>query len=76
MLWTALIVIAIIVAICLDSKWGKVVLGSGVVAIGMLFLSWITDFDFFISLAKLCAAAIVIVIVAVIVLAIIGSSKE
>ena len=73
MFWVILIVAVMIVAACLDSKVGKIVIGSGVVALGFLILSWITGAGFFITLAKACAVLIVVVLVGMIVLSIIGN---
>lgn len=71
--WIVFFVVLGIVATCLDSVPGKVVFGSGVLAIGLLLISWITGAGFLISLAKMCVVVIVIVIVGAILLAIIGS---
>ena len=70
MVW--LIVIFAIIAVCLDTTTGKVVFGSAVVALGLLLLSWITGFGFFIAIAKSCAIIIVVVIVGATLAAIIG----
>lgn len=73
MFWTILIIIIAIVAICLDSGFGKLVIGSGVVALGLLFLRLITGLSLFVTLAKLCAIIMIVVITGLIVMAIIGS---
>lgn len=73
MFWGILIVVVMIIAACLDSKLGKIVIGAGVIALGLLLLSLITGAGFFITLAKACAVIIVVVLVGAIVLAIIGS---
>lgn len=73
MFWGILIVVVMIIAACLDSKVGKIVIGAGVVALGFLLLSWITGAGFFITFAKACAVLIVVVLVGMIVLAIIGN---
>ena len=70
--WVALFIVLMILGACLESVPGKIVIGSGVAAIGSLLLAWITDVDFFISFAKACAVVIVVVITCVILLAIIG----
>ena len=75
MIWVVIIIAAMIVATCMESKSGKVIVGTGVVAIGMLILSWITGANFFIFLAKACAVLIVIIIIGLILLAIIGSGE-
>lgn len=66
------VVIGTIITESLDSTCGKIVISAAVVAIGLLLLAWITDIDFFITLAKVCAAVIVVTIVGAILLAIIG----
>ena len=73
MLWAVLVIVAMILAFCMESKAGKVVLSAGVIALGCLFLDLITGMDLFILLAQLCAIVVVVIIIAVIVLAIIGS---
>ena len=73
MFWVILIVVIMIVAACLDSTQGKIVVGAGVIALGLLLLSWITGVGFFITLAKVCAVVIVVVLVGSIVLDIIGN---
>lgn len=71
--WIIFFVVLGIVATCLDSLPGKVVFGSGVLAIGLLLISWITGIEFLVAIAKICAVVIVIVIVGVILLAIAGN---
>ena len=70
--WIVVIVIVALVAVSLESIPGKIVAGAAVIAIGLLLLSWITGFGFLITLAKVCAAIIVITIVGTILLALIG----
>lgn len=70
--WVSLFIVLMILGACLESVPGKIVIGSGVVAIGALLLAWITGVNFFISLAKACAVTIVVVITGVTLLAIIG----
>ena len=70
--WIVAIVIFAIIAAALDSIAGKIVFGSGVVAIALLMLSWITGFAFLITLAKACAVIIVIALAVALLLAIIG----
>ena len=70
--WIILIVLLAIIAACLESLPGKLVVGSIVLAIGFLLLRWITGVELFIILAKVCAILIVITIVGAILLAIIG----
>ena len=72
MFWIVVIVICAVIAACLDSVLGKIVIGAMVVAIGLLLLSWITGISFLITLAKVCAIIIVVVVVGSILLAIIG----
>lgn len=72
MFWIVVIIICAIIAASLDSVLGKIVIGSAVVAIGLLLLSWITGISFLVTLAKVCAAIIVVAIVGAILLAIIG----
>jgi hypothetical protein len=69
--WIVVIIVALI-AVSLESIPGKIVAGAAVVAIGLLLLSWITGLSFLITLAKVCAAIIVITIVGTILLALIG----
>lgn len=73
MFWVGLIIVIAIIAACLDSSSGKFVIGAAVVAIGLLLLSWITGLELFITLAKVCAIAIVIVIVGLIVISVIDA---
>lgn len=70
--WVIAFVVVAIVGMCLDSVAGKIVVGAGVVAIGLLLLAWITSADFFILLAKVCAVIIVVTITIIVLLAIIG----
>ena len=70
--WVIAIVVIAIIAACMDSTAGKVVIGAGVVALGLLLLSWITGAGFFITLAKACAVIIVVIIIGLILMAIIG----
>ena len=66
------IIICAIIAASLDSVLGKIVVGSAVVAIGLLLLSLITGISFLVTLAKVCAVIIIATIVGAILLAIIG----
>lgn len=70
--WIVVIIIVALIAASLESIPGKIVAGAAVVAIGLLLLSWITGLSFLITLAKVCAAIIVITIVGTILLALIG----
>ena len=70
--WIVVIIIVALIAVSLESIPGKIVAGAAVVAIGLLLLSWITGLSFLITLAKACAAIIVITIVGTILLALIG----
>ena len=72
MFWIVVIIIVALIAASLISISGKIVIGSAVVSIGFLLLSWITGIAFLITLAKVCAVIIVITIVGAILLAIIG----
>lgn len=72
MFWVIAIIVVAVIAASLDSVPGKIVAGAAVVAIGLLLLSWITGISFLVTLAKVCAAVIVVVIVGVIVMALIG----
>ena len=72
MFWIVIIIIVALVAASLESIPGKIVAGAAVVAIGLLLLSWIAGLSFLITLAKVCAAIIVITIVGTILLALIG----
>lgn len=70
--WIVLIVIVAIIAVCLDTTFGKIVIGAGVVAIGFLLLAWITSLHFFIVLAKICAVIMVVTVTGAILIAIVG----
>ena len=70
MFWVVMIVIVAIVAACLDSVFGKIVFGAIVLAIGALFLYWITGGAFLVTLAKGCAVTVVVTITGVLLLAI------
>ena len=72
MLWGALVVGVLIIAFCMDSTAGKVILSCGVAAIGLAALSWITGFNIFWPLAKVCVVALVIILVATIIMSIFG----
>ena len=72
MLWVVIVIVAIIFAI-LDTSAGKIVIGTGIVAIGLLLIYWVTGFSFLITLAKTCAVMIIITIVGVSLIAIINS---
>lgn len=72
MFWVIAIIVVAVIAASLDSVPGKIVAGAAVVAVGLLLLSWITGISFLVTLAKVCAAVIVVVIVGVIVMALIG----
>lgn len=67
-----LIVVVAIIAACLDTVLGKIVIAAGVVAIGFLLLAWITGLHLFITLAKVCAVIMVVTVIGAIVMAIIG----
>ncbi len=70
MFWIVLIIICVLIAACLDSVLGKIVIGAAVAAIGLLLLAWITGMSFLITLAKVCAVIIVVAIVGAILFAI------
>lgn len=72
MFWIVVIIIVALIAASLDSVLGKIVIGSAVVAIGLLLLAWITGVSFLLTLAKACAVIIVVAIVGAILMAIIG----
>ena len=72
MFWIVVIIIVALIAASLDSVFGKIVIGSAVVATGLLLLAWITGVSFLLTLARVCAAIIVITIVVAILLAIIN----
>lgn len=72
MFWVIVTIIVAFIAVSLDSILGKIVIGTAVVAIGLLLLRWITGLTLFVTLAKVCAVAIVLVIVGAILIAIIG----
>lgn len=60
MAWIIAIAAAMIISYFVSSTVGKIMLAAGVVAVGLLLLSLITGFAFLITLAKVCAAIIVI----------------
>lgn len=72
MLWGALIVGILIIAFCMESDSGKAILALGICALGLGLISWLFDFSFLITLAKICVAIIVLIIVFCIVMAIFG----
>ena len=68
-------VVILIIGFCMESKTGKILLSTGLIALGCLLLDMITGFDLFITLAKLCAIIIVVVIIGVIVMSIFVDKK-
>ena len=62
MLVAVIIVLAIIAALS-ESKWGKVALSFGVLSCGCLLLEWLLDEAIFFTIAKACAAIMIIVLV-------------
>lgn len=70
--WIILIIVIALLATVLDSGLGKLTIGVGVVAIGMLLLNWILDVGIFVILAKLCAVVIVLLILWAVLAAIFG----
>lgn len=66
--WIIGIIAFIIIGMCADSGLGGIILAIGVVAIGLLLLSWITGAGFFVVLAKACAVIVVVIIVAIVVM--------
>ena len=61
-MWVALIVIALIIGALMDSDIGQFGLAGAALAVGFLILKWITGWEFFITLAKICAAGIVLLV--------------
>ena len=72
MFWVVVIIIVALIAVGLESVPGKIVAGTSAIAIGLLLLKWITGAAVFVTLAKVCAAIIVITIVGAILLALFG----
>ena len=72
MFWIIVIIIVALIAVSLESIFGKIVFGAAVVAIGLLLLRWITGVCLFITLAKACAIIMVVTIVAALLIAIIN----
>lgn len=72
MFWVVVIIVVGVISACLESVPGKIVASASILSIGLLLLKWITGISFLVTLAKVCAAVIVIVIVGVILLALIG----
>lgn len=70
MFWVVLFLVAII-AVSLDTANGKIVIGAGITAIGMLLLKWITGIAFFVTLAKLCAVIMVVTVIGSLLLSIV-----
>jgi len=70
MFWVVVIIIVALIAVSLESIFGKIVFGAGVVAIGCLLLRWITGLTLFVTLAKVCAIIMVVTIVAALLIAI------
>ena len=60
MVW--LVVAVVILGLLMDSELGKFVLGTGVVALGLLLIGWIFDATLFFTLAKICAGLIVVIV--------------
>lgn len=73
MLWVVLVIAIIVISLCLDSKAGKTILAAGVIAVGLMLVSWITGFSFLVTLAKVCVVGIVVILVGLILMSIIGS---
>lgn len=70
MFWVVVIIIVALIAVSLESILGKIVFGSGVIAIGLLLLRWITGLAVFVTLAKVCAIIMVVTVIAAILMAI------
>lgn len=70
MFWVIVIIIIALIAVSLESIFGKIVFGAAVVAIGLLLLRWITGVALFVTLAKVCAVVMVITIVGALLIAI------
>ena len=70
--WIIAIVLLIIISLCAESGLGPILIAIGVVALGLLLLSWITGAGFFVFLAKACAVIIVVAIIVIIVMAILS----
>ena len=60
MAWILAIGVAVVISFFVGSTVGKIILSSSAIAIGMLLLSLVTGFAFLITLAKVCAAVIII----------------
>ena len=76
MYWViAIVVIAVICSIA-DSggPFAKAVLACGVFAIAFALISWITGWDFFMSLVKICGVLAVFAVLIPVVLAIFGKN--
>ena len=56
-----------ILGLLLDSDGGKFVLGAGVVALGFLFIKWISGMEIFLTLAKISGIALIVVLVFIII---------
>ena len=61
-MWVALVVIAIVIGVLMDSDMGKIGLAAAALAVGFLILQWITGWEFLITLAKICAVGIVLLV--------------
>lgn len=72
MFWIIVIIIIALIAVSLESIFGKIVFGAAVIAIGLLLLRWITGVALFVTLAKVCAVVMVITIVGALLIAIIN----
>lgn len=70
MFWFIVISVSLI-AVCLDSALGKLVIGTAVIAIGLLLLRWITGLSLLVTLAKACAILIVVTLVGAILFALV-----
>lgn len=71
-MWVAIIIAVAIIAVMIDSDAGKVFLGVGVIALGLLLLRWITGIGLLVTLAKACAVIMVVIVVGMILVSIFG----
>jgi len=70
MAWMIAIGVAAVISFFVGSTVGKIILSSSAIAIGLLLLSLVTGFAFLVTLAKVCAAVIIITAVVGVLIAI------
>lgn len=72
MFWVIFVIVVILFAMLMDSEVGKLAVGLGIAAIGLLLLKWITGWGFFVVLAKICAVLLVLIVIGVVLMNLFG----